>query len=88
MTDGSEMTEEQRQEELRSEIEHTRRELGETVEALSNKADVRHRCASARRTSRSKRRRGLRGSSGKPRTRRRQSDSPHRGSRRASWRSG
>ena len=33
MTDGSEMTEEQRQEELRSDIERTRRELGETVEA-------------------------------------------------------
>jgi Protein of unknown function (DUF3618) len=39
MTDGG-MTEAERQEELRLEIERTRRELGETVEALSHKADV------------------------------------------------
>ena len=40
MTDSSEMTEEQRQEVLRSDIERTRRELGETVEELSQKANV------------------------------------------------
>ena len=34
------MSEEQRQEELRREIERTRQELGDTVEALSHKADV------------------------------------------------
>ena len=34
------MTEQQTPEEIRREIEHTRRELGETVEALSHKADV------------------------------------------------
>ncbi len=34
------MTEPQTPEEIRREIERTRRELGETVEALSHKADV------------------------------------------------
>ena len=34
------MTEQQTPEEIRREIERTRRELGETVEALSHKADV------------------------------------------------
>ncbi|HZN87959.1 MAG TPA: DUF3618 domain-containing protein [Thermoleophilaceae bacterium] len=34
------MTDEQRQDELRREIEQTRRDLGETVEALSQKANV------------------------------------------------
>jgi chromosome segregation ATPase len=36
----SEPPTQQTPEELRSEIEHTRRELGETVDALSHKADV------------------------------------------------
>ena len=34
------MTPQQTPEEIRHEIEQTRRELGETVDALSNKADV------------------------------------------------
>jgi hypothetical protein len=34
------VTEQQTPEEIRREIERTRRELGETVEALSHKADV------------------------------------------------
>ena len=34
------MTQQQTPEELRREIERTRRELGDTVEALSHKADV------------------------------------------------
>ena len=34
------MTEQQTPEELRAEIERTRRELGDTVDALSHKADV------------------------------------------------
>ena len=34
------MTEQQTPEEIRREIERTRRELGETVEALSHRADV------------------------------------------------
>jgi Protein of unknown function (DUF3618) len=34
------MTPQQTPEELRAEIERTRRELGETVDALSHKADV------------------------------------------------
>jgi hypothetical protein len=34
------VTEQQTHEEIRREIERTRRELGETVEALSHKADV------------------------------------------------
>jgi hypothetical protein len=34
------MTPQQTPEELRTEIERTRRELGETVDALSHKADV------------------------------------------------
>jgi Protein of unknown function (DUF3618) len=34
------MTEQQTPEELRREIERTRRELGDTVDALSQKADV------------------------------------------------
>jgi hypothetical protein len=34
------VTEQQTPEELRREIERTRRELGETVDALSHKADV------------------------------------------------
>ena len=37
------MTETQQTEELRREIERTRRELGDTVDALSQKADVRER---------------------------------------------
>ena len=36
-------TNEQTPEEIRREIERTRRELGETVEALSHKADVKQR---------------------------------------------
>ena len=34
------MTQQQTPEEIRSEIERTRRELGDTVDALSHKADV------------------------------------------------
>jgi hypothetical protein len=37
------VTETQTPEELRREIERTRRELGETVDALSHKADVKQR---------------------------------------------
>jgi hypothetical protein len=37
---GKVVTEQQTPEEIRREIERTRRELGETVEALSHKADV------------------------------------------------
>jgi hypothetical protein len=37
------VTEQQTPEEIRREIERTRRELGETVEALSHKADVKER---------------------------------------------
>jgi Protein of unknown function (DUF3618) len=37
------MTEQQTPEEIRREIERTRRELGDTVDALSHKADVKER---------------------------------------------
>jgi hypothetical protein len=37
------MTQQQTPEELRREIERTRRELGDTVDALSHKADVKER---------------------------------------------
>ena len=38
-------TTEQTPEDIRREIERTRRELGETVDALSQKADVKHRAS-------------------------------------------
>jgi ElaB/YqjD/DUF883 family membrane-anchored ribosome-binding protein len=43
VSETSETPTEQTPEELRREIERTRRELGETVDALSHKADVKQR---------------------------------------------
>ena len=67
VTEANDSTEAKDPEQIREEIEDTRRELGDTVEALAAKADVKAGCATRSSRPRSRRRRRRTVSAGKAR---------------------